>query len=378
MPKQIVIATLMRPEGETGVQTHFRSYMAYLRESGRQCDLVTPFCAPLWLVYPVFGLRKLIRLLDGEAGVWWYRHWHAYFLRLALKRRLQGDTDCVIYAQCPLSADSALRARVSEKQRVVMVAHFNVSQTDEWAGKGLITIGGRLYRAIRSFESAVLPRLDGLVFVSDFMRQELLKRIPAIAKVASVTVPNFVPDPGLPIIQAPQADLINVGTLEPRKNQHYLLEILAALREMGRPLTLTLVGDGPDRKRLEEQARTLSIDDRVRFAGFAGNAAEMAGRHRACIHVATSENLPMTLIEAMARGRPLFAIPVGGIPEILEDGVTGLALPLNDADAAARIIADAINNPDWVAATGLAARDRFLKKYSSSVAAKRLTEFLDG
>lgn len=377
MSQPILIATLMRPVGDTGVQTHFRAFMAYLHEIGRQCDLITPYNAPLWQVYPAFGLRKLVNLFSRELGVWWYRYWHAYFLKQALKHRLQTGATCVVYAQCPLSAQAALRARVSTNQRVVMVAHFNISQADEWAGKGLIPNGGRLYRAIQAFEAEVLPRLDGLVFVSDFMRRELVGRIPAITKVAAEVVPNFLPDPGLPVVQTAVADLINIGTLEARKNQHYLLEIIAALRDMGRPLTLTLVGDGPDRLALEDKARALKIDKLVRFAGFVSNAAGQIGQHRACIHVATLENLPITLIETMARGRPVFAAPVGGVPEVLGDGAAGSALPLHDAKAAARIVADAMSNPDWMVVAGCAARERFLKEYASDVVARRLVLFLE-
>lgn len=372
----ILIATIMRPEGDTGVQTHFRSFMAYLNKAGRQCELITPYCAPLWQVYPVFGLRKLVNLFNRELGVWWYRHWHAYFLRQALKRRLKTGDACVIYAQCPLSAHAALSARVSEKHRVVMVAHFNISQADEWAGKGLIPRGGRLYRAIQAFEAEVLPRLGGLVFVSEFMRRELTGRIPAITNVGAAVVPNFLPDPGLPKAQTTVADLINIGTLEPRKNQQYLLEIVALLRELGQPLTLTLVGDGPDRRVLEDKARALKIEELVRFAGYLSNAAVQIGQHRAYIHVATLESFGITLIEAMARGRPVFAALVGGVPEVLGDGAAGLALPLSDAKAAARIVADAMCDPDWMAASGSAARQRFLREYESDVAARRLEQFL--
>lgn len=366
----------MRPEGDTGVQTHFRTFMAYLHETGRQVDLITPYNASLWQVYPVFGLRKFVNLFSREWGVWWYRYWHAFFLQQALKQRLQKGKACVIYAQCPLSAQAALRARVSNNQRVVMVAHFNISQADEWAGKGLIPNGGRFYREIQAFEAEVLLQLDALVFVSEFMRRELIRRIPAITKMAAEVVPNFLPDPGLPVVQTIATDLINIGTLEARKNQHYLLEIVAAMRELGQPLTLTLVGDGPDRGALEDKARALKIDDLVRFSGYLSNAAVQIGGHRAYIHVATLESFGITLIEAMARGRPVFAAPVGGVPEVLGDGAAGMALPLSDAKAAARIVANAMCDLDWMAATATAARQRFLKEYESDVAARRLEQFV--
>jgi glycosyltransferase involved in cell wall biosynthesis len=377
---EIVIATIMRSTGETGVQTHFNCFRNYLCSQKIEHQLITSFSYYKFIVYPIFAVRKAIDKFSGQLSVWWYRYWHAYFLRLALRQRLQTGSSCVIYAQCPLAAAAALSARVSVKQRVVMVTHFNVSQADEWVGKGLIEDGSRLYYSIQRFEADVLPRLDGLVFVSKFMRQELTKRIPAVAKVMSEVVPNFLSDPGLSSeVQQPVADLISIGTLEARKNQQYLLEIIAALREKGNPLTLTIVGDGPDRRMLERKARILKIDDLVNFSGFVSNAAEQISLHKAYIHVAQLESFGITLIEAMARGRPVFAAPVGGIPDVLGgDSRSSLALPLNDAHSAACIVAKAMNNREWMDAAGIAARNRFLNEYASGVVAKRLTEFLQG
>ncbi len=372
----IIIATIMRPNGDSGVQTHFNCLCDYLAAQKASYELITPFSYPKYLIYPVFGMRAILHRLSGNLSVWWYRYWHKYFLRLVLQQKLQSGTDCVIYAQCPLAADAALRARKSAKQRVVMVTHFNVSQADEWAGKGFIAHNGRFYQAIREFEAEVLPKLDGLVFVSEFMQRELLKRIPSISQVQSAVVPNFLPDPGLPALQNSVADLISIGALEARKNQQYLLDIIAALRNQGTTLTLTIVGDGPDLHKLQEKAKALQVTDLVRFAGFVANAAELINVHKACIHVASIENLPITLIEAIARGRPVFATPVGGVGEILGNNIAGLALPLNDAQAAAKLIAAAMNNPAWMANTGAAARQRFLNLFANEVSAKNLIRFL--
>lgn len=372
----VLIATIMRPEGETGVQTHFRSFTACLNAVGRQNELITPYCAPLWQVYPVFGLRKLVNPLNGEWGVWWYRHWHAWFLRQALTRRLRTDPACVIYAQCPLSAHAALGARLSRRQRVVMAAHFNISQADEWAGKGFIRRGGPLYRAIQAFEVDVLPRLDGLVHVSDFMRGQLERRIPALSQVPSMVIPNFIEDPGPPPTVEPQTDLVTVGTLEQRKNQRYALDILAAANAQGRRLTLTVMGDGPGRAGLEADARGLGIADQVRFAGFVARASEQMPGHRACLHVARMESFGIVLIEAMARGLPVFAPAVGGIPEVFDDGCEGRVIPLDDAPAAARIIIDGLDGPRFLAAAGAAARARFERDYTASRVAARLDAYL--
>ena len=188
MPATVIIATIMRPQGDTGVQTHFRTYEAWLRTAGRETRVVTPYDAPLAKVYPMFALRKLIHPFSGPASVRWYRHWHTVFVEEALRRCLGDGKPCVVYAQCPLSAHAALRARASPSQKVILVVHFNVSQADEWAGKSLISMDGAVAEAIRAFESDVIPRLDGLVFVSQFMRALLQARIPAIAALPYTVV----------------------------------------------------------------------------------------------------------------------------------------------------------------------------------------------
>jgi len=373
MSQPIIIATIMRPNGETGVQTHFNTLIDYLNSNGQSVELITPYSAPLWLVYPVFAVRKLLK---GALSVWWYRYWHAFFVEMALKKRLKKDSSCTVYAQCPLTANATLNAKVSNNQKVVMVTHFNISQAEEWAGKGMITKTDKLYQSIQHFEETVLPQLDGLVFVSEFMKQELLKRIPAISKVNTTVVPNFLADPGLNTHAETTADLINIGTLEARKNQSYLLDIIAALRAQGTPLTLSLVGDGPDRSLLENKAKDLGITDLVSFAGFVSNASELINHHKAYIHVATIENLPVTLLEALARSCPIFAIPVGGVPEILDNNDVGLALPINDPQSCAKIIATALNNKNWVTQTQQAARLKFLNEYTNAVAGLKLTQFL--
>ena len=377
MPRPIVIATLLRAQSDTRVQTYFRTFADYLSKSDRPFALITPYSAPLWQVYPVVGLRMLVNLLSPSLGVWWYRYWHAFFLRQALKRHLKSATEYVIYAQCPLSALAALAARVPNRQRLVMVAHFNLSQADEWADKRSIKRGGRLYRSIQATEADVLPRLDGLVFVSDFMRRQLIGRIPAITGVPCRVVPNFLPDPGVTTSHGqPAANLISIGTMEPRKNQRYALEIVAAAKEMGQPLTLTLVGDGPDRAALEAQAQLLGIESHVQFAGYVKRGSARLTHARAYLHVARMENLPIVLIEAMSRGLPVFAPAVGGIPEVFEDGVEGRVIPLDDAEKAAKVLLEWMKWPDVLATAGKAARRRFIASFQDDTAAARLDQFL--
>jgi len=350
LPADIVIVSAMRRTGGCGLQTHARDFNAFLESIGRRSTLVTPFCSKSPLLYPVFAARRPIGLLSGAASVWWYRHWHASFLRHALRPHLTGgQAPLIVYAQCPVSAAVALRLR--DRAPVVMVAHFNISQGDEWVGKGLVRRDGVLYRSIRAFEEETLPQLDGIVYVSDFSRREIEHRIPAARAVRSVVTHNWVKPVARPWVK-PIADLVTVGSLEPRKNQAYLLEILAIAARRGRRYTLSVIGDGQDRDRLERLTRKLDLAGQVRFVGHHPDPRSLMSKHRLYCHTSTMESFGITLLEAMAEGLPVITGRVGGIPEFVRPGQVGEFWPLDDAGAAADILISLMDDRDSLAAMG--------------------------
>lgn len=374
---EVVITTLLRAEGGTGVQTHLQALVAHLRGQGRSVTVVTPFSARSPLVRPVFALRLPLRRLSRSMSVRWYRHWHAHYLRSALRRHLREEASGrVVYAQDPISADVALTVRGSEP--VVMVAHFNVSQADEWAERGDISRDDRYFRAIRSFEARVLPRLDGIVYVSAWSRDQLLGRVPELREVPAATVPNFV-EPGDDPSLAPavvRADLVSVGTLEPRKNQGYLLDVLAAADRRGHRYSLSLIGDGPSRADYERRTAERGLGDRVSFLGFCSDARAHLAGHRLYCHAALVENLPLALIEAMAEGLPVVTAAVGGIPSMLTPGVEGAFWPLDDSEAAATVLIDLLGDPERLLRCGTAARDRVEREFAAEAVVPRLVSFL--
>ncbi len=372
----IIIASLMRDVGQTGVQTHVRTFRDALQAQGDWPELVTPYSRPMWEGGSAYVAKRIVHMLSPAAAVRWYRHANEHLLATALRKILRRYPRCVIYAQCPVSARAALLSRSASSQSVVMAVHFNVSQADELVKKGTITIGDPLYRSICAAEDHTLPQLDGLVFVSQFMRGQLQRRIPSLTKLPSAVLPNFVPDPGSPTRHQAMSDLISIGSLEPRKNQAYILDILAAARAAGCTLSLTLAGDGPDRDRLRQRAKDLGIAPQINFVGYVADGARLLSSHRACIHAATMENMPLTLIESLSFSRPIFAPAVGGIPEIFTDGKEGRYLPLDDPAQAARIVIDWLRSPLRMAQAAAAARSRYLANFESTEVAADLNQFL--
>jgi len=374
----VFIATLLHEQGQTGVQTHFNTFRRHLEESGRDARVVTPFDSPRSLVHPVFAMRRLIDPFSGAASVWWYRHWHTVFLKLALKRLLSKGERCVVYAQCPLSARAALDARVHRRQRVIMAVHFNGSQAEEWSEKGKIGRMGPMARGILRLEDKTLTALDGIVYVSRFMKELLEQRIPALRQISNAVIPNFCHQAPLEDGQAEPVDIISVGTLEPRKNQQFLLHVLAEAARHGRRYSLALVGNGPDRHALERLAQRLDIACQVRFLGYRKNAVERMRSAKLYAHCATVENLPLAVIEAMSCALPVLAPAVGGIPDLIEEGRQGFFWSTDSIEPAARLLIRLMEDCEIRQRLGAAALTRFNSHFSAERVAHRLADFVVG
>jgi len=188
----LLVATIMRPEGGTGVHTHFRELRRFLAERGTPSQLVTSYSWRPTLAQLTFGPRMVIDRVSEPAGLAWYFHWHEVFLRQALRRALAREGDVVIYAQGPEVERAALRARQGSHQRVVLAVHFQASQADGLVEDGHIKHGGRVFRAIRQMEREAIPRVDGIVYVSRSARDHLVDWLPEAAAVRSEVIPNFV------------------------------------------------------------------------------------------------------------------------------------------------------------------------------------------
>ena len=374
----VVIATILREEGNTGVQTHVRQLRRYLGECGRASTLVTPFSWGRALTVPVFGLRLALERCSGAASVAWYRHWHEVFLRNALRRSLAEVGACVVYAQCPLSARAALRARQGPHQRVVMAVHFRISQADEWADKKVIRRDGTVFRGIRQLEREVIPQVDGLMYVSRWARNALLGWFPEASEVPYAVIENFVASVEPRANQEPLGDLVTIGHLEPVKNHRFMLKVLAEANRAGRGLTLDVFGDGPLHNELLGMTSSLGLEEQVRFRGYRQDVRDYLPRYRAYIHASYSESSSLAIIEAMAAGLPIVAANIGPIGELCDDGVEARFWTLDDPAQAAKTLIDLLACEPVRMKAASAARDRFRHHFDASVIAPRLLSFLQG
>lgn len=367
----LIVVSLLTGKSPTGVETHFNLIMEYAASKGIETLLVMPHYGHWFFRKIPNGIGRLLRLFNPEYSTIWNRMVSYRRLKRKLRFVLANNAGRVItlYAQDPLSAAVALDARKSSNCRVVAVSHFNVSEASEMAVKGLTTEGGLLWRVLMRTERNSLPKVEQLIFTSKFMSQVVNKRLPQLSKVPQVIIPNFSSKPvevgGADTKLA--GDLIAIGTLEPRKNQGYLLKVLAACNKRGKIYRLTLVGNGPDLEKLAQLAIILGVDAQVKFLGFVPNAERLIANHRIVVHAAEMENMPLTLIASLSYGRPILAAAVGGIPEIITEGVEGCFWNLNDPEGGADILISLLEDPMLLQQMSYQAKQTYQNRFHPDV-----------
>ena len=146
--------------------------------------------------------------------------------------------------------------------------------------------------------------------------------------------------------------------------QKRISDLIRAVAELGAPWRLSLLGRGPDEQDFRALAASLGVADRVEFAGFIDDKAEVRERlRRATVFALPSrfEGLPVALLEAMSCGAPAVGTSIPAIAEVIEDGVSGRLVPLADPSALAAAIAEvAGDRPRYSAA----ARERVERSFS--------------
>ena len=155
--------------------------------------------------------------------------------------------------------------------------------------------------------------------------------------------------------------LLFVGRLDERKGLRYLLDAMPTILAE-RPVELRIVGKGHLESEIRSQCQQLGIENSVRFLGFI-TKDELADEYAACdVFVlpaivdskGDTEGLGIVMIEALAHGKPVVASEVGGIPDVIKSGKTGILIPERNQAALASAITDVLNRPQWAKEMGIA------------------------
>jgi glycosyltransferase involved in cell wall biosynthesis len=305
-------------------------------------------------------------------------------LRSALLRYAAAHRPDVIVAQCPVSARAALdlRDEIGGKFAVVLVCHFNHSEAAEYRERGELA-GEDRYRDMLAFEDRVLEEVDRIIYVSEWARQNVeLHR--ALRTKSSSVIWNGVDEVTEPSITRQQLGLsdddlvlMNVGSLEPRKNQLGLLDLFATIHSQHPSSRLVLVGDGPARGDIEQKIAELNLDAAVKLLGHRRDVPALLPLADLYIHYAALENCPLALIEAARAGLAFAAVPAGGVPELQQALECKYELQPHDLRTSMDNIRPLLNNAELRKRAGTQAQERFKATFTRSAMAQAYIESLN-
>jgi glycosyltransferase involved in cell wall biosynthesis len=163
-----------------------------------------------------------------------------------------------------------------------------------------------------------------------------------------------------------------VGRLVAIKRVDLLLRVVTRARQLGAPVRLAVVGDGPLRPSLERLAAELGVREHVYFAGYRAEMVAVTAAAEIAVLSSDNEGTPVSLIEAAAAGKPAVATIVGGVPDVVTRE-TGLLAPRGDAERLANGIVTLAGDPALRATMGAQARRRVAQRFS----AERLVRDID-
>jgi glycosyltransferase involved in cell wall biosynthesis len=155
-----------------------------------------------------------------------------------------------------------------------------------------------------------------------------------------------------------------VGRMTAVKRGDDVLESFRQLRDRGVEATLCLVGDGPDRPHLERRARDLGIIRDTLFIGYQEDVGPLYAAFDALVLPSGNEGTPVSVIEALAAGRPVVATKVGGVPDVVRDGYDGFLVAPGATDELADRLARLAGDAALREQLGAAGRERVLPRYA--------------
>jgi sugar transferase (PEP-CTERM/EpsH1 system associated) len=286
-------------------------------------------------------------------------------LRLALRiaRLCRSLRPEVVHARNWGTMDAVIGARLAGVPVVIQSEH----------GRDLSDLDG-LHRGRIRVRRLLAPFIDMHVVVSAHLQHWLLERVRVRPEKVSVVRNGVDATRFKPLLQRDRvreqhgygpADLVfgAVGRLTPIKDYRNLLEAFHMVSRRHPQSRLIFVGEGLERPLLEEEVSHRGLADRVRLVGYRDDVTQWLGIMDVFVHPSLMEGMSNAVLEAMAVALPVVATAVGGTPEIVEHGVTGLLVPPATPSALSAAMMSYCGNDDVRVAHGAAGRERAEKDF---------------
>jgi glycosyltransferase involved in cell wall biosynthesis len=225
----------------------------------------------------------------------------------------------------------------------------------------LSTLKGALYSRL---ERALMNSTDLFLFESAFARDTYQRTIGIPKGLVRCVFNGVTADEFDPVARAADAtDIVYVGEFRHIKGADLLIDAVARLHADGKPVTLTLAGDGEELENLKAQVQKLGLGEAVRFIGHV-KARYGFSKGRVLVVPSRGDSMPYVVIEAAAAGIPMVAANVGGIPEIFGSDHTEALFAPNIVGAMADAIETALEDPDGAQLRARSLRERIFLHFS--------------
>ena len=230
----------------------------------------------------------------------------------------------------------------------------------------------------------------GTLVNSDFLKCQILNRFPEISRGRVELLPNGVDtqilDPARHVQRGRMRRALGVperfqlmgavGRLTRVKNYPLLLRTSAKVFEIFPEAFLAIVGEGEDLEQLKALSRDLNISDRVRFFGYRKDIPEILSAIDLFVHPSAMEGSPNAVLEAMAMAKPVVATQVGGVPELVLHGQTGLLVPSGDEAALGQSLLRLLFDTHSGERMGDAGRLRIQQHFEKAMVVAKLETYL--
>ncbi len=239
------------------------------------------------------------------------------------------------------------------------------------------SVTARAKVALRHFlERRMARRVRRIAAVSDAIRDYIVRDIGVDARTV-VTVHNGIPVEAVSVPRAvagATATFITVGRLAAIKDHATMVRGFHRALEAGATAHLTIVGDGPERGAIEDYLRLHGLESCVSLLGFRSDVSELLATSDVFLLTSRYEGISVALLEAMRAQLPVIATRVGGIPETVRDGITGLLVDPEDAAGLATAIGALAASATRRRELGARGRDFLLEEFSL---ARMIQRYLD-
>jgi glycosyltransferase involved in cell wall biosynthesis len=327
-----------------------------MRDGGHEVSFVSPSDGPFVERARTEGFGVDVVQLGGALDLAALRR---------LRRALLGTDVVHTHAHFSINVLGRLAGRLAGAK---VLAHMHI---ENYFRPGL----GR--RAQVLLDNATARLCFAIVAVSEATRRSLLAQGYPADRI--VTIHNGIEpaEPIAPLRLAPEPVILEVARLAPVKGQAELLGALAEVDASAVFAGRDLESGGAYEQELHAEAERLGVAERAVFAGPRDDVpALLAGAAVVCLP-SHAEGLPLVVLEAMARGRPVVATAVGGTPELVVHGETGILVQPGDVEALAGALRELLADPERAERMGDAGRARSLAHFSAETSVQRVLQLVE-